>query len=111
MELVSDTYHLSVDVLREMAIDVLNWLNWRVEYSNGGSLEVTAQTEQGEVSFELEIVVCGTPSTVQSNSCDTIHCYKASFSQPATVSVGVLFDELHAAALKRNRVGAEDSGE
>ncbi len=98
MELFSDRYHLDEEDLREMTIDVLNWLNWRIVDIRNGHLEVTTDTEQGNALLDLEIVTCGNADATEDSSA---HCLKVSFPQSATGPVGVLLDELHAAALKR----------
>jgi hypothetical protein len=114
MELLSDTYHLSANVLREMAVDVLNWLDWRIDEGEDGHLEVTVATEMGEARLEMEVVACGemvgetrgevqdkARGETQNPAC--VHCLRLRFPQQATGSISVLLDELHAAALKRTQ--------
>jgi hypothetical protein len=99
MELLADAYHRRADELRELIVDVLNWLDWNITTRQAGIFEVSVVTELGEAILEMEIVACG-PIT---NPADA-HCIGIHFPQSATGSVGVLLDELHAAALKKSEV-------
>jgi hypothetical protein len=99
MELLSDAYHLRADELRELIVDVLNWLDWSIAARREENFEVSVATELGEALLEMEIVACGTTT----NPADA-HCLSIHFPQSATGSVGVLLDELHAAALKKSEV-------